>query len=63
MTDSKTVYPDDAVTVESLDLDAQGVAHRADGKVVFIEGALPFEVVTVNVHRKKNQWEQGSLKA
>ena len=39
MTDSKTVYPDDAVTVESLDLDAQGVAHRADGKVVFIEGA------------------------
>ena len=63
MTDSKTVYPDDAVTVESLDLDAQGVAHRADGKVVFIEGALPFEVVTINVHRKKNQWEQGSLKA
>ena len=27
--------------VESLDLDAQGVAHRADGKVVFIEGGLP----------------------
>ena len=63
MTDTTTVYPDDAVTVESLDLDAQGVAHRPDGKVVFIEGALPFEVVTVNVHRKKNQWEQGSLKA
>ena len=63
MTDTTTVYPDDAVTVESLDLDAQGVAHRLDGKVVFIEGALPFEVVTVNVHRKKNQWEQGSLKA
>jgi len=63
MTDTTTVYPDDAVTVESLDLEAQGVAHRPDGKVVFIEGALPFEVVTVNVHRKKNQWEQGSLKA
>ncbi len=63
MTDSKTVYPDDAVTVESLDLEAQGVAHRPDGKVVFIEGALPFEVVTVNVHRKKNQWEQGSLQS
>lgn len=63
MTDTTTAYPGDAVTVESLDLDAQGVAHRPDGKVVFIEGALPFEVVTVNVHRKKNQWEQGSLKA
>lgn len=47
--------------VESLDLEAQGVAHRADGKVVFIEGALPFERVTVNVGRKKNNWEQGTL--
>ena len=56
-------YPDDALFVESLDLDAQGVAHRADGKVVFIEGALPFEYVRVNVHRKKNNWEQGSLNA
>ena len=47
--------------VESLDLDAQGVAHRADGKVVFIEGALPFERVEVTVHRKKNNWEQGTV--
>jgi 23S rRNA (uracil1939-C5)-methyltransferase len=49
--------------VESLDLEAQGVAHRADGKVVFIEGALPGERVQVNVARRKNQWEQGSLSA
>jgi len=49
--------------VESMDLDAQGVAHRADGKVVFIEGALPGERVTVNVSRKKNQWEQGPMQA
>jgi len=48
--------------IESLDLDAQGISHRADGKVVFIEGALPYEKVTVNVHRKKNNWEQGTLK-
>ena len=33
--------------VESLDLEGQGVAHRADGKVVFIEGALPGESVRV----------------
>ena len=49
--------------VESLDLDAQGIAHRADGKVVFIEGALPTESVQVQVSRKKNQWEQGTLSA
>jgi 23S rRNA (uracil1939-C5)-methyltransferase len=47
--------------VESLDLEAQGVAHRADGKVVFIEGALPGERVQVQVHRRKNQWEQGTM--
>ena len=37
-------YPPDLLTIESLDIEAQGIAHRADGKVVFIEGALPFEV-------------------
>ena len=51
------------LTVESLDLDAQGVAHRADGKVVFIEGALPGEEVQVQVTRRKNQWEQGVMTA
>jgi 23S rRNA (uracil1939-C5)-methyltransferase len=49
------------LTVESLDLEAQGVAHRADGKVVFIEGALPTEVVQAKVHRSKNNWEQGVI--
>ncbi|MDZ7590369.1 MAG: 23S rRNA (uracil(1939)-C(5))-methyltransferase RlmD [Rubrivivax sp.] len=53
----------DWLEVESLDLEAQGVAHRADGKVVFIEGALPGERVQVSVARKKNQWEQGQMSA
>ena len=50
-----------ALFIESLDLDAQGIAHKTDGKVVFVEGALPFELVNVNVHRKKNNWESGTL--
>ncbi|MCA0244384.1 MAG: 23S rRNA (uracil(1939)-C(5))-methyltransferase RlmD [Proteobacteria bacterium] len=53
--------------VESVDLEAQGVAHRVDGagagKVVFIEGALPGERVQCSVSRKKNNWEQGQLSA
>ena len=53
----------DWLVVESLDLEAQGVAHRADGKVVFIEGALPTERVQVQVSRKKNNWEQGQMSA
>ena len=51
------------LSVESLDLEAQGVAHRADGKVVFIEGALPGEIVTCRVARRKNHWEQGTISA
>jgi 23S rRNA (uracil1939-C5)-methyltransferase len=57
------MYPDGSLAVESLDIEAQGIAHRADGKVVFIEGALPFEQVSVSVHRKKNNWEAGTATA
>lgn len=55
--------PEGWLAVESMDIDAQGIAHRPDGKVVFIEGALPFEVVSTNVHRKKNNWEAGVVTA
>jgi 23S rRNA (uracil1939-C5)-methyltransferase len=53
----------DWLEVESLDLDGQGVARRPDGKVVFIEGALPGERVQVQVARRKNNWEQGQTTA
>ena len=55
--------PEGWLVVESMDIDAQGIARRPDGKVVFIEGALPFEVVSTNVHRKKNNWEAGVVTA
>ncbi len=54
---------DEWLSVESLDLEGQGVAHNAEGKVVFIEGALPGEQVRVSVYRRKNQWEQATITA
>ena len=54
---------DEWLTVESLDLEAQGVAHDAEGKVVFIDGALPGERVRVSVQRRKNNWEQATAVA
>ena len=54
---------DEWLTVDSIDLEAQGVARNAEGKVVFIEGALPGEQVQVNVGRSKNAWEQGTMTA
>lgn len=53
--------PTDALCIQSIDLEAQGVARRADGKVVFIDGVLPGEWVSAQTTRRKNAWEQASL--
>ncbi|WP_294770995.1 23S rRNA (uracil(1939)-C(5))-methyltransferase RlmD [uncultured Rhodoferax sp.] len=60
-TPDDTVLPEGWLRVKSLDLEAQGVAHRPDGKVVFIDGALPFEVVSAQIHRSKSSFEKGTL--
>lgn len=46
------------VTIESLDQEGRGVAHR-DGKAAFIEGALPQEVVEYERYRNKDAFEMG----
>lgn len=45
------------VLVESLDHEGQGIAH-VDGKVIFIEGALPGELVEYGSYRRKPNFEQ-----
>ncbi len=51
----------DALSIESLDMEAQGIAHRADGKVVFVEGALPSERVTSHLTRSKNSFDKATV--
>lgn len=53
---------DEWLNVDSLDIEAQGVARNSEGKVVFIEGALPGEQALVDVGRRKNNWEQATLR-
>ena len=48
------------VRVESLDQEGRGVAHD-QGKVIFIEGALPGERVTYSSYRKKASFEIAQL--
>lgn len=48
------------VQVESLDNEGRGVAH-SEGKVIFIEGALPGELVEYSSYRKKPSYEQATL--
>jgi 23S rRNA (uracil1939-C5)-methyltransferase len=55
------------VAVESLDLEARGIAHLPPvgldprGKVVFIEGALPGETVHFATIRRKPSYEVGTM--
>ena len=46
--------------VESLDREGRGVAH-AEGKTVFIAGALPGERVEYTVHKRKPAYDAGTL--
>jgi 23S rRNA (uracil1939-C5)-methyltransferase len=55
------LLPQGWLQVKSLDLEAQGVAHKPDGKVVFVDGALPTETVSAQIHRSKNSFEKGTL--
>ena len=52
---------DEWLQVDALDLEARGVARNRDGKVVFIDGALPGERVQARVGRRKPQWEQATM--
>ena len=47
--------------IDSLDAEGRGVARNAEGKVVFVEGALPGEEVDFQVLRKKSSFEIGRL--
>ena len=58
MTD-KSVHAN-SVVVESLDYEGRGIAH-ANGKVIFIEGALTGERVTYSSYRKKTSFEIAQL--
>jgi 23S rRNA (uracil1939-C5)-methyltransferase len=50
----------EVLAVESLDQEGRGVARR-DGKAVFIEGALPGEVVACTTQRNKPSYEVATL--
>lgn len=54
---------DSSLLIESLNAEAQGIARRPDGKVVFVDGALTTERVSVRTQRSKNSWEQAVVEA
>jgi 23S rRNA (uracil1939-C5)-methyltransferase len=60
--------PDIQIDIKSLDMDARGVGHLVNedgsqGKVIFVEGALPGERVSFLTFKKKKNWEAARMTA
>jgi 23S rRNA (uracil1939-C5)-methyltransferase len=54
------------IEIRAFDMDARGVGHLQNedgtqGKVIFVEGALPGETVTFSSYKKKPSWEVATL--
>jgi len=48
------------LSIDALDSEGRGVARNPDGKVVFVEGALPGERTAVRIFQKKSKFDAGS---
>ncbi|WP_355660836.1 23S rRNA (uracil(1939)-C(5))-methyltransferase RlmD [Halomonas salifodinae] len=54
--------PEAGVVIERLAHDGRGLAHGADGKACFVEGALPGERVRLAVHRQRKRFDEAHLR-
>ncbi len=57
---------DTKLTITALDMEARGIGHLTNedgstGKVVFVDGALPGELVSFSTYRKKPHWENAQM--
>lgn len=58
--------PHTLLAIRSLDMEARGVGNLTNedgssGKVIFVEGALPGELVQFASYRKKSKWEAATM--
>ena len=49
------------IKIETLDHQGRGIA-KLDNKVVFVENALPDEIVDINILKEKKQYIEASVK-
>ena len=58
--------PQPFIEITALDMEARGIGHVSNedgspGKVIFVEGALPGELVEYQTFRKKAKWEAAKM--
>jgi 23S rRNA (uracil1939-C5)-methyltransferase len=51
------------LSIESLDAEGRGVARNAEGKVVFVEGALPGETVEADIRQQRSSFDIARMAA
>lgn len=51
-----------ALTIQRLSHDGRGVSRDASGKTVFVDDALPGEVVEVAVHRRRQRFDEAHVR-
>ena len=50
------------LTIDGLAHDGRGVGRLADGKTVFVDGALPGERVEIAVHRTRQRFDEAHVR-
>jgi len=51
------------ITIEAYAAEGKSMAHLQDGKVLFVENAIPGDVVDIFVTRSKKSWAEGRITA
>ncbi|RYD59195.1 MAG: 23S rRNA (uracil(1939)-C(5))-methyltransferase RlmD [Sphingobacteriales bacterium] len=49
------------IKIDAYAAEGKSIAHLEDGKVLFVENAIPGDVVNVWVHKSKKNWAEGKV--
>jgi 23S rRNA (uracil1939-C5)-methyltransferase len=57
----KKKQPVKGITIEAYAAEGKSIAHLEDGKVLFIENAIPGDVVNARIVKEKKSWAEGKI--
>jgi 23S rRNA (uracil1939-C5)-methyltransferase len=49
------------ITIDTYAAEGKSIAHLEDGKVLFVENAIPGDVINVQITKNKKSWAQGRM--
>ena len=61
MKKNKSVYIIENVTVTDAGAKGKSIAHAPDGRVIFVENAVPEDIVDIQVTKRKKAFYEGTV--